>query len=122
MVFRDVWRKTHASRAPEGHPAAKTFALKIIPDHKHSTESLKKALACAAVTATLPTEMHHPMNSLIESMQKAAPKGFDKTYMDQQVAAHDEAVFLFKGYADHMDTDVLKSFATKTLPTVQDHL
>jgi putative membrane protein len=103
-------------------PAVKAFAARMIHDHTLSTEGLKKAIATGAVTASLPTDIDERRKGLIDNLQKAAPADFDKTYMDQQVAAHEEAASLFKGFSDHGDNDALKAFATKTAPTIQTHL
>jgi putative membrane protein len=103
-------------------PAVKAFAARMIHDHTLSTEGLKKAIATGAVTASLPADMDERRKGLIDNLEKAAPADFDKTYIDQQVAAHNEAASLFKGFADHGDNDALKTFATKTTPTIQDHL
>jgi putative membrane protein len=103
-------------------PAVKSFAAKMIHDHTQSTEGLKKALAAGSVVASPPADINQRRKGMIDNLQKAAPGDFDKTYLSQQVAAHDEAASLFKGYSDHGDTDVLKAFATKTTPTIQEHL
>ncbi|MFX8891312.1 DUF4142 domain-containing protein, partial [Acinetobacter baumannii] len=52
----------------------------------------------------------------------AQDKDFDRTYMDQQVAAHGEAETLMKGFAEHGDNADLKAFAAKVAPAVQTHL
>jgi putative membrane protein len=38
-----------------------------------------------------------------------------------QRKAHEEAITLFKRYADHGDDAALKSFAKNTLPTLEKH-
>ena len=52
----------------------------------------------------------------------SSAQDFDKTYADQQVAAHKEAVDLFKKYASKGDDPDVKQFAEKTLPTIEHHL
>jgi putative membrane protein len=49
-------------------------------------------------------------------------KGFDSAYVDTQLRAHQDAVALFKDYAANGPTPALKSFAEKTLPTLENHL
>ena len=103
------------------NPKVKAFATQMVHDHTASTASLKKILA-GGVTATPPDAMDKRRDGLINNLNAAAPRDFDKTYMDQQVAAHNEALTLFKGFADHGDNDALKAFAAKTAPTIQGHL
>jgi putative membrane protein len=103
------------------NPAIKKFAAKMIHDHTASTDKLKGLLS-GGVSATPPTDLDDRRKGLITNLQAAGSSDFDKTYVDQQVAAHQEAVILFQGYADHGDNDALKGFATATLPTIQEHL
>jgi putative membrane protein len=102
-------------------PAVKQFAARMIHDHTASTEKLKKLLA-GGVTATPPADLDERRKGLINDLAAASPADFDKTYMDQQVAAHEEAVTLFKGFQDKGDSVPLKSFASSLLPTIQAHL
>ena len=104
------------------NPDIKKFAAKMIHDHTASTAKLKAILASGKVTATPPTDLDERRKGLINNLNAAAPADFDKTYVDQQVAAHQEAETLLKGYVDKGDNDALKTFATGILPTVQAHL
>jgi len=103
-------------------PTIKAFAAKMIHDHGASTAALTKILAGGGVNATAPTAMDERHTGMIDALNQAPPGGFDKAYMDQQVAAHTEAVTLFQGYASGGDNDALKAFAAKVLPTIQAHL
>ncbi len=103
-------------------PAVKALAAKMIHDHGASTAELKKVLAGGGVAATPPAAMDDRHNGMIAALDQAPAGGFDKAYMDQQVAAHTEAVAAFQGYAGGGDNDALKAFATKVLPTIQSHL
>jgi putative membrane protein len=102
-------------------PPVKQFAAKMAHDHTASTAKLKKLLA-GGVTATPPTDLDERRKGLINDLNAASPADFDKTYMDQQEAGHEEAVTLFKGYVDKGDNAALKSFAASLLPTIQAHL
>lgn len=101
-------------------PAVKAFAAKMIHDHTATTLAVKKILA-GGVAATPPADMDKRRKGLINNLTLAAPGDFDKTYMDQQIAAHDEALTLFHGFADHGDNDALKAFAATTAPKIQAH-
>ncbi|MDQ2859589.1 MAG: DUF4142 domain-containing protein [Pseudomonadota bacterium] len=104
------------------NPAVKAFAARMIHDHTASTAALKTILASGGASATPPAAMDKRRDGMVGNLTAAAPADFDKTYMDQQVAAHNEALTLFKGFADHGDNDALKAFAAKTAPTIQAHL
>ena|SRR5579872_839943 len=102
------------------NPQVKQFAAKMIHDHTASTAALKKVLAGNA-NLQAPTELDERRKGMINNLN-AAGANFDKTYMDQQVAAHEEAVSLLQGYQSKGDNADLKAFAAKILPTVQGHL
>jgi putative membrane protein len=112
--------KIAASRSK--NPAVKKFAAEMIKAHTATTNELKKALPASGVNVTPPADLDERRKGLIENLNKAKPEDFDKTYVDQQVAAHDEAVTLFKGYADHGGNATLKPWAAATLPKIQGHL
>ena len=59
----------------------------------------------------------------IDNLKSISDANFDKTYIDQQVAAHGEALTLMQGYADATGGDAgLKAGAAKAAPKVQMHL
>jgi putative membrane protein len=103
-------------------PAVKKFAARMARDHTASTGKLKAILAGGTVSATTPTKLDERRKGLINNLNSAAPADFDKTYVDQQIAAHQEAVILLQGYAQKGDNAVLRAFATGVLPTVRAHL
>jgi putative membrane protein len=59
---------------------------------------------------------------MIDNLKAASDVDFDKAYLHQQVAAHQEALSLHKGFAEHGDNAVLKDMAAKTAPVVEMHL
>ena len=59
---------------------------------------------------------------MLDDLNAAHEGDFDKTYAKQQVSAHEKAVDLFSQYADRGDDAVVKAFAAKTLPVINQHL
>jgi len=59
---------------------------------------------------------------MIEDLNAAHDADFAKTYARQQVSAHEKAVDLFSQYSDKGDDAVVKAFAAKTLPVINQHL
>jgi putative membrane protein len=98
----------------------KAYAKMLEDAHTKTTAELKPLAAAANVT--LPAELDQRHKGLIDNLNAAAAADFDKTYLDQQRAAHEEALTLFKTYADGGDDAGLKAFATKTQPALQEHL
>jgi len=98
----------------------KAFAKTMITDHTALLKELKPVIAKAGKTA--PTELDERRKGLLDNLRAAGPNDFDKTYLDQQVAGHEEMLTLLKGYAEHGDNADLKAAATKATPKVQAHL
>ena len=104
------------------NPAIKKFAAEMIKAHTGTTNELKKALPASGVSVTPPADLDERRKGMLNNLSLAKPENFDRTYIDQQVAAHDEAVTLFKGYADHGGNATLKPWSAATLPKIQGHL
>lgn len=98
----------------------KAFAKTMITDHTAMLNELKPVITKAGKTA--PTELDQRRQGLLDNLRAAGANDFDKTYLDQQVAAHEEASTLLKGYADNGDNADLKAAASKAAPKVQAHL
>jgi len=100
----------------------KQFAQKMIDDHTAASEKMKTAMTQDKLdTAMLPSVMDEKHQKIFDKLRDADLKKFDEAYMDAQKEAHDEAVSLFKDFADDGDAPALKAFAAETLPTLQAH-
>ena len=122
--------KAGAKEVELGHLAAKqamssdvkAFANMMVSGHSKTGDELsaiaKKNGVALPPAATLDAEKKAAADKLM-SLQGAA---FDRAYMDQMVTAHRAAVELFEKQSKDGSNAELKAFATKTLPTVRDHL
>ena len=108
----------HRSQSDE----VRQFAQRMIHDHTQSTDALKHALAQTNLGVMPPDHFDNRHQGMIDDLRAAYDKDFDRRYMDQQVAAHEEARTLLKGYAGSGDNPEIKHFAGKILPTVEMHL
>jgi putative membrane protein len=102
--------------------AVKQFAQQMVDAHTKTTEELTGIVKTKNVKVDLPTKLDAKHQKLIDDLNGAPAKDFDKTYANQQVDAHQEAVHLFKKYAAKGDDADVKQFAEKTLPTIEHHL
>lgn len=100
-------------------PQVKAFAKRMVADHGKLTSEMKPLIAKAGQTP--PTDLDQRRKGFLDNLKAAPAKDFDKTYMDQQVAAHDEALTLMQGYAKDGSDAGLKAAAAKAVPTVQKH-
>jgi len=101
-------------------PAVKAFAKMMVTDHTAMGKAAEPAVKASGKPA--PVELDERRKGLIDNLNAASAADFDKVYLDQQEAAHDETLTLVKGYADGGDDAGLKTVATGAIPKVQAHL
>ncbi len=100
--------------------AVKAFGKQMVTDHTALSNAMKPLVIAAGKTA--PTGLDERCKGLIDNLNAAAPADFDKVYIAQQDAAHNEALTLMQSYADHGDDAGLKAGAIKALPKIKAHL
>lgn len=100
----------------------KAFAKQMVADHTATTAKVKSIIAADSLTVTPPTELDARRKGFIDNLNAASGADFDKAYITQQVAAHEEALTLHRSYVDDGDNAKLKAFAAETAPKVQMHL
>lgn len=98
----------------------KAFAQQMIAAHTATTSELKPI--AQAVGITPPATLDNRRMSMLQNLQNASADDFDDRYIDQQTAAHEEAMALHQAYASSGENEQLKAFAAKTAPAVQQHL
>jgi putative membrane protein len=98
----------------------KQFAQRMIADHTKAGNELKQTLQTNGIAP--PDQLDAKHQATMSKLQKAqAGAQFERAYVEAQVASHNEAVALFRRYSKSGDHPQLKEFATKTLPTLEDH-
>lgn len=101
-------------------PGVKAFGKMMVTDHTALAKEMKPLIAAAGQTP--PSGLDERRKGLIDNLNAAAPADFDRIYLDQQEAAHNETLTLLKGYAEHGDDPGLKAAAVKAAPKVAAHL
>lgn len=98
----------------------KKFGQRMVDDHSKANEQLKQLADSKG--ATLPTKLDPNDQAAKARLEKLSGQQFDRAYMNDMVKDHSKDVAEFKKESTTAkDTDV-KSFASQTLPTLQDHL
>jgi putative membrane protein len=98
----------------------KQFATHMVDDHSKANDELKQVASGKGIT--LPSEPDAEHKSKMAKLQKLSGAEFDRAYMDEMVADHKKDVAEFQKQAKSGQDADLKGFASKTLPTLQDHL
>jgi putative membrane protein len=101
-------------------PAVKAFGKMMVTEHTAMGKEAEPAMTASG--KPIPPALDERRKGLIDNLNAAKPEEFDKAYMSQQEAAHDETLTLLKGYADGGDDAGLKTVASGAIPKVQAHL
>jgi putative membrane protein len=102
--------------------AVKQFGQHMVDAHTQTTQELKGIVQAENIKVDLPTELDAKHKALIDDLNAASAQDFDKTYTKQQVKGHKDAADLFEAYSKKGDNAAVKQFASKTLPTIEEHL
>ncbi|RYG87073.1 MAG: DUF4142 domain-containing protein [Alphaproteobacteria bacterium] len=97
------------------------FAQQMITDHEATTAKLKAAVSEAKLSMTPPAELDARRKGMIDNLKSASATDFDTVYLDQQTAAHQEALTLQQSYVEDGENSVLKKLAAETAPKIQHH-
>ena len=100
--------------------AVRAFAEKMIADHEAASEQMKAATAEEGVT--LPDSLMPDHQEQLDRLSSLEVADFDAAYLGAQLAAHTEAITLFRGFAEQGADGALKDFATDMLPMLEEHL
>ncbi|RAK56449.1 DUF4142 domain-containing protein [Phenylobacterium deserti] len=98
----------------------KAFGKMMVTDHTALTNEMKPLIQAAGQTA--PAELDQRRKGMLDNLRAASGADFDRVYLTQQVAAHEETLTLMQGYAQNGDDAGLKGAAAKAAPKVQAHL
>lgn len=98
----------------------KSLGAMMVTDHTKANDELKKW--ASGIGYTLPTTLDTEKQKMYDDLKAKKGKDFDKKYTDLMVSDHKEDVEAFKKEASEGTEASLKSFAAKTLPTLEHHL
>lgn len=98
----------------------KQFGARMVQDHSKANDELKQIASSKGVQ--LPASLDKKHQKDVERFQKMTGAQFDKAYMSHMVDDHKKDVSEFKKEADSGKDGDIKGFASKTLPTLQEHL
>ncbi len=100
--------------------AVKDFGQRMVADHTQADDKLKGVATSKGVT--LPTALNGKDKALYDRLSGLSGTAFDRDYMRAMVSDHKADIAEFQRESNAgRDSDV-KSFASSTLPTLEDHL
>lgn len=96
------------------------LAQMIRNDHTAASDAMRALVQGGNIDAELPTELDQRRQGMIDNLRSA--ENFDEVYVDQQVAAHQEALTLHRGFADNTDAPQLAAHARNVVGPIEAHL
>lgn len=101
-------------------PDVKQFGQRMVDDHSKANDQLKQVASEKGVT--MPDQLSAKDAATKAKLEKLSGDSFDRAYMKDMVTDHTKDVSEFRMESkDAKDPDV-KSFASQTLPTLEEHL
>ncbi|MCD2322769.1 DUF4142 domain-containing protein [Sphingomonas sp. IC-56] len=102
-------------------PAIKQFAQMMIDHHTTTTQQVAQAAQASGMTPP-PPALLPPHRALLDKLQGAQGRDFDRMYLDQQRTAHRMALALHQTYSRRGDKEPLRQVATTAVPIIQQHI
>jgi putative membrane protein len=101
-------------------PIVKSLGQRLADDHKKAADDLKSV--ASKNNWTLPTSLDAKHQAMVDKMAKLTGSDFDQAYLSDMVKDHQGDIADFQREVNSGSNMDLKTWATQTLPTIQDHL
>jgi putative membrane protein len=100
--------------------AVKQFGQRMVDDHSQANSELMSLATSKGIT--LPTELDQKHRQHVTKLSAMSGADFDREYGKMMASDHRKDVSEFEKQSTRGTDADLKAFATKTLPTLQEHL
>jgi putative membrane protein len=98
----------------------KSFGQRMVDDHTKANSQLQQIASQKGVT--VPSKLPASKQKDLDKLSKLNGAAFDRGYMSMMVKDHVKDVSEFQKASNNAKDSDVKSFASATLPTLQDHL
>jgi putative membrane protein len=98
----------------------RSIAQRMVDDHTKANNQLLDLAKRKG--GTMPPTMSADQEKMIARLNNLQGSDFDREYLQQQDKAHRETIAKFKTEAKNGSDPDLRSFASQTLPTLEEHL
>jgi putative membrane protein len=102
-------------------PEVRQYAQMLIQHHQMTTQQVVGAARASGLNPR-PPQLLPMQQRMIEQLRQAPAGAFDRTYIMQQVPAHEMALGLHRNYAARGDRQPLRTVAGNAVPIVTQHL
>jgi putative membrane protein len=100
--------------------AVRQFGRRMVDDHGKANHELAQLAASKQVQLSDKASRHEQREK--DRLSKLSGAAFDREYVKMMVADHEKDVAVFKRESQQAKDPDLKTWAGKTLPTLEDHL
>jgi putative membrane protein len=100
--------------------AVKAFGTSMVAEHTKAGDELKEA--AKEENIGLPTDLSAKDQATFDRFCKLSGADFDQAYAQDMVKDHQQDLRDFQREANHGNDDVIREFASKTVPMIQQHL
>jgi putative membrane protein len=101
-------------------PAVQKFAQRMVRDHSKANKQLNGLADQAQMRVAQRMDAQH--QALAEKLSALQGPAFDQAYINAMLKDHEQAVKLFSNEAKNGQNEALRSFASETLPILEEHL
>lgn len=127
-TFLDMAADTNMSEAYLGKMAenkasetgVKDFGQKLVRDHTSAYESL--TVLANKLGAAIPKGINVRQDKAAEELMRAKGRTFDQRFLMDEVRDHRQALVEFKREARHGRDADIRDYASKMIPTLEEHL
>ena len=100
--------------------AVKAFGTRMVAEHTKAGDELKEA--AKEENIGLPTDLAAKDQATYDTLSKLNGAEFDQAYAQDMVKDHQQDLRDFQREANHGNDDVIRGFASETVPMIQQHL
>lgn len=100
--------------------AVKAFGTSMVAEHTKAGDELKEAAKEERIA--LPTDLSAKDQATYDRLSKLSRVDFDQAYAQEIVKDHQQDLRDFQREANHGNNDVIRGFASATVPMIQQHL
>ncbi|MGE5547618.1 MAG: DUF4142 domain-containing protein [Solirubrobacterales bacterium] len=101
-------------------PDVRAYASHLAQDHSRSSDKLRVAASQAGVG--VPARLDAEDQAKVDKLSTLSGTAFDRAFLNQMVADHQETVNDFEREASRGDSAPLRSYADQSLPALRQHL
>lgn len=98
----------------------KAFGTRMVAEHTRAGDELKEAAKEERIA--LPTDLSAKDQATYDRLSKLSGTDFDQAYAQDMVKDHQQDLRDFQREANHGNNDVIRGFASETVPVIQQHL